>query len=389
MDCHIINLQPHLGGAEVYTIFFTRALLANDCKVTLIVHREATWWSGLAEERHAHLTVLPVATDMEIPAYLPQRAWILTHGPVSPAFVAAVKGRHYLTGFCHMPLGGRRAGVLAQYDLVFAVSQHVLSTLAPAGVPHTYAEPFLGIADFARFAPGAADTFRRGNLYSWDQRKFRDRILSWVAPWVAPLAHAVTPARIHTRRPGFTLGIVSNIGPIKQFDLLFRHIAALIAARPTVNLDIFGNGAYRSVADLKHALKPLGPRAQFWGRQADPQPLYAHFDYLLAGLPEKEALGLNVIEAQILGTPVLAVNAPPFTETVQDGKTGWLFRDPRQDNGADFARVLDRAIAGPRPDPLNAPDHLAQFSAAAFNLRVARLLDHIHSSRPHPEGVSP
>ena len=385
MHCHIINLQPHLGGAEVYTIFFTRALLANGCAVTLIVHRNATWWSGLAVEAPAHLTVLPVASDIDIPAHLPPHAWIITHGPVSPAFVAAVKGRHRLTGFCHMPLGGRRAGVLAQYDLVFAVSHHVLSTLAPAGVPHAYPEPFFGIAEFARFAPGAADTFRRGNLYSWDQRKFRDRVLSWIAP----LARAVTPARHYARRPGFTLGIVSNIGPIKQFDLLFKYIAPLIAARPSVNLDIFGNGAWRSVADLKQALKPLGARAQFWGRQPDPQPLYAHLDYLLSGLPEKEALGLNIIEAQILGTPVLAVNAAPFTETVQDSKTGFLYLDPREDNGADFARVLDRAIAGPRPNPLDAPDHLAQFSPAAFNLRVARLLVHIKSSRPLSEGVSP
>ena len=45
---------------------------------------------------------------------------------------------------------------------------------------------------------------------------------------------------------------------------------------------------------------------------------------------------------------MLAVNAPPFTETVQDGRTGLLYRDPREDQGADFARVLDRAIAGHR-----------------------------------------
>ncbi|MFX4385261.1 glycosyltransferase, partial [Acinetobacter baumannii] len=76
-------------------------------------------------------------------------------------------------------------------------------------------------------------------------------------------------------------------------------------------------------------------------------------------------LGLNIIEAQVLGTPVLAVNAPPFTETVADGRTGWLYRDPREDDGADFARVLDRAIRN-RPDPRSAPDHLERFSRPAF-----------------------
>ncbi len=382
MHCHIINLQQHLGGAEVYTMFFTRAMLAAGQRVSLYVNSAATCWSGLVAEQHAQLAMVAVASDLEIPQILPGRAWILTHGPVSPAFVAAVKGRHLLTGFCHMPLAGRRVGVLADYDLVFGVSGYVISTLGPAGVAQVYPEALLGIADFSRFAGGASDTFRQGNVYSWDRRKYRDRVMSWFAP----LWHALAPQRAYSRRPGFTLGIVSNIGPIKQFDLLFEKIAPIIAMRPGVNIDVFGNGAYRSVADLKIAMRPIADRVRFWGRQADPKPLYAQFDYLLSGLPEKEALGLNIIESQILGTPVLAVNAPPFTETVLDGKSGFLFRDPRGDNGADFARVLDRAIAGPRPNPLDAPAHLAQFSHAAFNARVARLIEHIATI---PRGATP
>ena len=375
MHCHVINLQPHLGGAEVYTLFFTRALLAGGHQVSLYVNRAATCWSALSAAGHALLTIVAVDGDLDIPARLPARACILTHGPVSAAFAAAVRGRHLLTGFCHMPLAGRRAGVLAQYDLVFGVSAYVISTLGPAGIANIYPEAFLGVADFARFAGGATDTIRQGDLYSWDQRKLRDRLLSWLAPWLRGFAHR--PA--YQRRTGFTLGIVSNIGPIKQFDGLFKQIAPLIAARPGVNLDVFGNGGYRSVADLKIALRPLGERARFWGRQADPQPLYAQFDYLLSGLPEKEALGLNLIEAQILGTPVLAVNAPPFTETVADRQTGYLFRDPREDAGQDFARVLDLAMHGPRLDPRSAPAHLARFSPAAFRGRIDRLVQHLQS----------
>ena len=377
MHCYVINLQPHLGGAEVFTLFFTRALLAGGCTVTLIVSEAATCWSGLVAEKHAALTVTPVASDRDIPALLPPRAWIVTHAPVSEAFVTAVKGQHLLTGFCHMPLAGRRAGVLAHYDLVFSVSNYVLSTLAPVGVHNAYPEVFLGVADFARFAPGASDTFAQGDVYSWDQRKFRDRVLSWIVPAARAVTRAFVPPKSYQRRPGFTLGIVSNIGPIKQFDLLFEQIVPVLVKRPEVNIDIFGNGAYRSVADLKLAVRPLGERVRFWGRQADTRPLYAHFDYLLSGLPEKEALGLNIIEAQTLGTPVLAVNAPPFTETVLDEKTGLLFRDPREDHAADFARILDRAMHGPRPDPLDASAHLARFSQAAFNARAARMMEHI------------
>ncbi|MBV5277207.1 glycosyltransferase, partial [bacterium] len=75
----------------------------------------------------------------------------------------------------------------------------------------------------------------------------------------------------------------------------------------------------------RRALRPLGDRCRFWGQQNDVRAVYAQLDALLTGLPEKEALGLNVIEAQACRLPVLAVDAPPFDETVADGITGWRY----------------------------------------------------------------
>ena len=367
MHCHVVNLQPHLLGAEVYTIFFVRALLASGCTVSLYAHPAARHWGGL---ENTGVRIVPVESDTRIAQHLHTRGWLVTHAPVSDAFIAQVRSRHLLTGFCHMPLAGRGAGRLQHYALVYAVSQHVLSSLPAAGITRVYPQPLYGVAEFGRFAAGSHDTLRAGLAYSWDTRKFRDRVLSWFEPWYARLKATAAFARA----PGLTLGIVSAIGPIKQFDTLFAIIAPLIAARPDVNLEIFGNGGYRSVTDLKRAVKPLGKRVRFWGRQQRPELIYPQLDYLMSGLPEKEALGLNIIEAQMLGTPVLAVNAPPFTETVADGRTGYLYRDPREDRGADFARVLDLALTKPRLQPRAAPEHLERFSQPAFNLRVARLI---------------
>ena len=103
--------------------------------------------------------------------------------------------------------------------------------------------------------------------------------------------------------------------------------------------------------------------------------VYPQLDFVLSGLPEKEALGLNLIEAQYCGTPVLAVRAPPFTETVIEAQTGFFFTDPRQDGGESFARLLERLLAGAsRPDPRRATAHLERFSVAAFRERVVRAL---------------
>ena len=104
--------------------------------------------------------------------------------------------------------------------------------------------------------------------------------------------------------------------------------------------------------------------------------IYPQLDYVLSGLPEKEALGLNVIEAQQSGTSVLAIRAAPFTETVLDGVTGHLFEDPRVDGGREFGQLLER-LRGPGHRPAwgsAAQQHLQRFSMEAFTDRVERAM---------------
>ena len=104
MHCHVVNLQPHLLGAEVYTIFFVRALRAAGCSVTLYAHPDARHWAGL---EGTGARIVRVAADTQIAPQLTTRSWLVTHAPVSDAFMAATRAHHLLTGFCHMPLGGR------------------------------------------------------------------------------------------------------------------------------------------------------------------------------------------------------------------------------------------------------------------------------------------
>ncbi|MBI1942814.1 MAG: glycosyltransferase, partial [Betaproteobacteria bacterium] len=239
--------------------------------------------------------------------------------------------------------------------------------LRAIGAP-AWDEPLYGVAE----ARGAAtEEVRAGSVYDFDRRKLRDMALSALYP----IFSRARGAPQYRKRPGLTLGIVSRLTPIKQFPAQFALLAPLLAARPGVNLEIFGAGGYASVRDLRRALRPLAERARFWGYQDNVAAVYARLDYLMSGLPEKEALGLNLIEAQSCGVPVLAVAAPPFTETMLDGATGYLYRDPRQDNGADFMRLVDALLAGrPRPDPRLARAHLERFSFDAFTARVARLV---------------
>jgi glycosyltransferase involved in cell wall biosynthesis len=368
--CYQVNLQTGFGGGEVYTRFFTRALLELGWRVFLLVPGRATWWHGLEQDG---ANIIAVGGVDEIEGHLPQTRSLLVFQTLLESGLAdRLRHRHMLVCFAHMPLYGRNPEIFRHYDLIFAVSRHVIASLQAAGMTHFYPEPMYGLADLARPSGGSGDLLAN-SVYDWDRRKFRDRVLSHFYP----ACFSLKRPRVFEKREGLTLGIVSRLTPIKQFPLMFGILAPVIRQFPRVNLEIFGSGGYASVRDLERSLAPVANQVRWWGHQHDVSSIYPQLDFLLTGLPEKEALGLNVIEAQACGTPVLAVNAPPFTETVVEGETGYFFTDPRQDQGQDFARLLGRLCAADAhyPDPRQAQAHLAKFSFGEFVRRVSRAMD--------------
>jgi glycosyltransferase involved in cell wall biosynthesis len=370
-ECYQVNLQTAPGGGEIFTRFFTAALTALGWRTVLVTAADAAFWPELAigaETRPIHrgdelLEVLP-----------PSGAVVITHNVLGAGLSGRVAARHTLAGLVHMPFYGRDPSGLFAYRRLFAVSNHVRASLAAAGLTNVHDEPLYGVADL-RPRSSAGGRLSPRSEYEWDQRKFRDRLLGVLEPVVRTIFPK--PA-FDLPAGGIRLGIVSRLTPIKQFPELFHVIAPVIAARPAFSLDIFGSGGYASVRDLKRSLSLLKGRVRFWGAQSDVASAYRAVDFVLSGLPEKEALGLNLLEAQVIGTPVLAVDAPPFTETVRDGVTGHLFADPRRDAGLAFAALLDRLSSGTATlDRSAAPAHLAMFGEAAFRERVGRALNAI------------
>ncbi len=364
--CYQINLQRHFGGGEVYTSFFTRALRDLGWDSVIFIDRTTNYWPNL-DLSSAQL--IPVNSPTEILQYLPkQRSLTVSHQQLDPSLVESMRP-HLRCCFAHMPLYQRSATPFTPYDVVFGVSQYVLDTATKQGLTNCYPTPFLGVAELNHTINNSV--VRRRPVYDWDKRKGRDTLLSHVYP----LYWSFAPKPIFEKRPGLTLGIVSRITPIKQFPVLFKYLAPLLQQHPDINLEIFGAGGYASVRDLKRALSPIAAQTRFWGHQHNTASIYPQLDYLLTGLPEKEALGLNVLEAQALGTPILAPNAPPFTETVVDGQTGHLYTDPRQDNGEHLASLLKQLTQNPpQLHPEKAQTHLEKFSYRAFTERCRSAL---------------
>lgn len=376
IHCHQVNLQTGWGGGEVYTVFFTRALLALGIPTTLYVHRDNPGWN---QHLPPGVQVCPVdSPSLHKALAAPTVRWVLSHSPLAVDELAALRapGR-LLSCIAHMPLYGRNPARLAAHDYVIGVSRHVIESLQAAGIAQFHGEPLLGIADLrdGQVARQASPILRH-SCYDWDLRKGRDRFLSWVYPFYERCRKPET----YRKREGLTLGIVSRLTPIKQFPLLFSWLVPILERHPRINLEIFGAGGYASVRDLRRVLQPLGPRVRFWGHQQNVRQVYAGLDYLMTGLPEKEALGLNVIEAQACGTPVLAVDALPFIETVADEVSGLFYTDPRQDGGKGFECLIGRLLESPfMVDSERIAMHLEKFSESSFRERVSRLQEAVRS----------
>lgn len=354
-----VNLQTHFGGAEAYAATCCRAMACLGLRSTLIVSAAARFWDSL--DLGELTTLRRLGRNGGFWDLLRDDAptWFLAHSPVPEGMKVRARNR-LITGCAHMPVQGRDPRSFGGYDLLYPVSRWVQRGLIDAGLPTWGGEPLYGIADIS--SKSAVAGLKRTSRYDWDLRKGRDRLLSVIAP-------AIERLRTHPafeKKQGLTLGVVSRITPIKQFPLLFSKLAPIFVRHPDVSLEIFGAGGFRSVRDLSEVLRPCGDQVRFWGHQRDVMSAYGHIDFLLPGLPEKEAFPLNVVEAQMCGVPVLAVNAPPFTEGIAEQETGFFYRDPRDDDGADFERVLSHVKATPRIDPRNATAHLAKFRFDAF-----------------------
>ena len=380
--CYQINFSEVLGGAEIYTAFFSKALLAKGWKTVLYVNKNAAFWHDMDL---AGVELIPLARKEEILAALPeQRSLFVTHTPVSGAVANRLRQNHLLAGIIHHPIYGGNGEPYRAYPLLFAVSRHVIGTLDAANIKQYYPHPLYGVADLDRLKNPDDSPLTATPMYEWDKRKLRDRLLGIAYP----IFRAVKPTRHFVRREGLTLGFVSRIAPAKQFPELFEILAPILRKFPQAHLEFFGSGVgYSPVKKLKKSLAPIRRQVRFWGPQTNLRKVYRSMDFLMAGLPEREAMGLNILEAQLCGTPVLAVNAPPFNEIIKDGGTGFLYTDPRRDGGKDFEALLGRLVASPAfLNPLTEMQHLAFFSFDAFAERVDRALSSsLHGNAPEIE----
>lgn len=137
---------------------------------------------------------------------------------------------------------------------------------------------------------------------------------------------------------------VSRLAPNKRVDHAVRLVAELTARRVSAELVIVGNGDCET--DLRRLVTELGiPSAvRFAGRVSEPEKNRllggAHF---LVHPSQREGWGLNVIEANAMGTPALVYPVAGLVDSTVAGVTGLIAKAESPRALADELEGLNRS----------------------------------------------
>ncbi|MHB8626234.1 MAG: glycosyltransferase family 4 protein [Aggregatilineales bacterium] len=141
------------------------------------------------------------------------------------------------------------------------------------------------------------------------------------------------------------VGYIGRIGYVKALDVLVRAAQPIVQAQPTIHFVLFGEAMFGE-QQVKRDLIALVDQAQLtehWHWLGyDPQATARLPELDMLVLPSRrEALGLVLVEAGMMGKPVVASRVGGIPEIVVDNETGLLVSPG---NPAELAAAIMRLI---------------------------------------------
>jgi len=148
-------------------------------------------------------------------------------------------------------------------------------------------------------------------------------------------------AEFNVRAGEQIVGNIAALAPHKAQNDLLRAAAIVLAKRSDVRLFIVGDG------ELRDALRGLArelhidQRVVFTGFREDARTFLRLFDVFVMS-SYLEGLGTSILDAQVLGVPVVATRTGGIPEVVEDGVNGLLVPPRSPDElAAALLRMLD------------------------------------------------
>ncbi len=118
---------------------------------------------------------------------------------------------------------------------------------------------------------------------------------------------------------------LGRLEPYKNVDVMLRAMARLADRFPSAEILVIGRGSARARLEALTQELGLAGRTVFTGFVSDKERDALLAEARVCVCPStKEGWGLTVIEANALGVPVVATDAPGLRDSVLDGETGFL-----------------------------------------------------------------
>lgn len=142
------------------------------------------------------------------------------------------------------------------------------------------------------------------------------------------------------------VGAVQRMAEVKDPDLWIAAARLVIQTRPEAHFLLVGDGP--SLSQMRSRIMELGlsSSVSFTGAMENPQAAFDAMDVFLL-TSHNEGLPNGVIEAQMMGVPVVAAKVGGVPEAIDDGRTGRLVsgRDPGAYAKAVLAMLENRPSA--------------------------------------------
>ena len=334
--------HPSAGGAETHVEEISRRMAALGFEITLAT---TSFPGAPSREQRDGFTVRRLGN---LALYYPRVVWTCAWETFRGRFDVVVEHLNKLP-FC-----------AAAYSSVpvIAVNHHLFGSSAFLQVSWPVAAAVMGIE---RLIPLV---YRRTPFLAVSQSSKDDLVARGIAAErIAILHNGITPPSQLGRPVGERPCRVAYLGrlePYKRVDLMLRALATLVERFPALEIVLVGRGSARPGLEQLAAELGISQRTRFTGfvDEAERNALIAAARVCVSP-SVKEGWGITVIEANALGTPVVATDAPGLSDAVRHEETGVLVADGAADA---FTSRLASAVA----DLLSDDVRLAKLSAGAL-----------------------
>ncbi len=333
--------------ATIHTLLHVRGSVSPALEQHPARHSFVQWLPSAARHYRQYLPLFPIAIEQF--DFDPYDLVISTSHCAAKSVVVPGRARHIC--YCHSPM--RYAW--DQFDAYFGPAQ-----VGPA-VSRLLRPVLAGLARWDAGTAGRVDRYVANSHYVAGRiRRYYNRGSTVVYPPVDTAFYRPDPVR--GPEPFFL--VVSALVPYKRLDVAIRACAEVGST-----LTIVGRGPEE--IRLRGMAQTLGADVEFTGWIGDDRirDLYQRCRAVL--LPGVEDFGMVPVEAQACGRPVVALAHGGAVESVVDGSTGVLVRDP---SVAAFAAAL-RDVTARTFDAAAIRSHAESFGKDRFQEQFRAVID--------------